>query len=107
MGKLLALAFSSREFSAKVCSMEPLTQLMMPFCVDVSMMLMVIRYLSRCLAMILWNTFPMQLVRAMGLNFVGSDGFPASWMRVIFLLYQLLGPGSFPKRIFENKLAKK
>ena len=75
--KPLALAFSSREFRANVCSITPLTPLIKPFWVDVSMMFLVIRYLSRRLAMILWNTFPMQLVSAIGLKFAGSDWSPA------------------------------
>lgn len=80
---------------------------MKPFWIDGSMMLVVIRYLSRHLAVILWNTFPMQLVRTMDVKLAGSDGSPDLWIRVIFPLYQLLGPDCFPSRIFENKVARK
>jgi hypothetical protein len=106
-GKLLALAFSRREFKAKVCSMAPLIPLKNPFCVEVSMMWFETRNLSRRFAMILWNSFPMQLVRAIGLKFDGRERLPALWISLMLPVYQLLGPGLPWSRILVNKVAKK
>ena len=69
-----SLASCRRALTLKMCSKTPFMPVTKPFCTDVSITPFSTRNFSSLLARILWNSFPMQLVRANGRKLLGEAG---------------------------------
>ena len=69
-------ALSKMDWTAKMCSIQPLMPWRKPFWRDVSMMLLAAMYHSRRIAMILWNSLAKTEDKAIGRKFPGLWGSP-------------------------------
>ena len=72
----LSCALVMMDWTAHICSMQPLTPPRKPFCKEVSIIELDNTKSSNLMAMILWKSFATTEVRAIGLNFAGLDGSP-------------------------------
>ena len=100
-------ALSRMDWTAKMCSMQPLMPWRKPFWRDVSMMLFATMHLSRRIAMILWNSLAMTEDRAIGRKFPGLWGSPDLWIGLILAWHQELGGSWECSRIFEKRVPRK
>ena len=97
-------ALSKMDWTARMCSIQPLMPWRKPIWRDVSMMLLGAMYLSRRIAMILWNSLAKTEDKAIWQKFPGLWGSPDL---LILAWHQELGGSWECSRIFEKRVPRK